>query len=402
MSITIWRRTALAAAILCASAAPAAAQQEEPVSRTIPGWTFTPGFILGGVYDSNVGLADAPASTGTTESDQLYVVAPFGRLDFQAPRTHFSSGYHGTLRRYADVRQLNGFDQRVDMSLRRLATRRLTFFLSDAFMHVPTTDEVELNGVPFSRTGTRTNNVEAGFTARLTQFTEWSTRYENVWVQFDRRPDAAAVVLTGGVVNGLRTDLSHRLNERLSLGAEYGIRLADLNQGTRALTFHDAGGTLKYVLGPGTRFYTAAGVSHLADHSIGLTRTGPYVRVGLSHAVVRATVGVGYERSFVPSFGFGGSNKSQELRGYVQMPISRSRLYVQGSAAWRRTDPFLEGELQLDTIWIRSTVGYSAARWLRLEGFHAYTRQDSIVVGGEIDRQRAGFQAVISQPMRIR
>ena len=52
--------------------------------------------------------------------------------------------------------------------------------------------------------------------------------------------------------------------------------------------------------------------------------------------------------------------------------------------------------------WLRSTVGYSAARWLRLEGFHAFTRQDSQVTGGEINRQRIGAQVVVSQPMRIR
>jgi hypothetical protein len=83
------------------------------------------------------------------------------------------------------------------------------------------------------------------------------------------------------------------------------------------------------------------------------------------------------------------------------MPLSKNRLYVQGSAAWRRSDPFVVNELQLDTIWIRSTLGYSAARWLRIEGFHAFTRQDSQVTGGEINRQRAGVQVVISQPMRI-
>jgi hypothetical protein len=104
---------------------------------------------------------------------------------------------------------------------------------------------------------------------------------------------------------------------------------------------------------------------------------------------------------YVPSFSFGGSTQSQELRGFVRMPFDKNRLYVQGSAAWRRNDPFIANELQLDTIWIRSTLGYSAARWLRLEGFHAFTRQDSIVTGGEINRHRLGVQAVVSQPVRI-
>jgi hypothetical protein len=105
---------------------------------------------------------------------------------------------------------------------------------------------------------------------------------------------------------------------------------------------------------------------------------------------------------FVPSFGFGGSSDSQELRGFVRMPINKNRMYVQTAAGWRRSDPFLIDELELDTLRFNTTFGYAALRWLRLEAFHAYTRQDSRVTGGEIDRQRVGAQIVISQPMRIR
>ncbi len=76
----------------------------------------------------------------------------------------------------------------------------------------------------------------------------------------------------------------------------------------------------------------------------------------------------------MPSFGFGGSNNSQELRGYVQMPL-RPGLYTQGSAAWRRMTPFETNALQLDTIWIRSTLGYAVARWARVELLHTFTRR---------------------------
>jgi hypothetical protein len=63
--------------------------------------------------------------------------------------------------------------------------------------------------------------------------------------------------------------------------------------------------------------------------------------------------------------------------------------------------PFEGESLQLDTIWIRSTVGYAPARWARIEVLYTFTRQDSIVTGGEVDRHRVGVQFVISQPMRI-
>jgi hypothetical protein len=111
-------------------------------------------------------------------------------------------------------------------------------------------------------------------------------------------------------------------------------------------------------------------------------------------------VGASYERQYVPSFGFGGSSNSQELRGYVVMPL-RPGLYTQGSAAWRRMTPFETNTLELDTIWIRSTLGYAAARWARVELLYTFTRQDSIVTGGEVNRHRVGVQFVISQPMRL-
>jgi hypothetical protein len=57
--------------------------------------------------------------------------------------------------------------------------------------------------------------------------------------------------------------------------------------------------------------------------------------------------------------------------------------------------------LPLDTTMIRSTLGYSAMRYLRIEAFHAFTRQDSRVAGGQVNRNRVGAQIVVSQPMRI-
>ena len=391
----------LTAALVLGLTASASAQDAQPTefdSWRVPGWTFIPGLTLGAIYDSNIGLATPPADTGRTEGDELMLAAPFGQLEYYGRRTEFSAGYRGFVRRYMDVDRLNSFDQRVYTSLRRLATKRVTFYLQNASTDVPTTDEVELNGVPFARTGARSNSFAGTMDARLSRYSDLSVRYENTWVDFDRDE----TFLTGGWVNGVRTELSRRLGEHTSLGGEYGIRFADLNDGTRELTFHDAGATFRHALGAHTTFSAAGGVSRLEDQLTGDTRTGPYVRTGVTHRGARTTVGASFERQFVPSFGFGGSNQSQEIRGFIQMPLTQNRTYVQGSAAWRRSDPFVENELKLDTVWLRSTLGYAVARWFRTELFYAYTRQDSQVTGGEIDRHRAGVQVVVSQPMRIR
>lgn len=396
-------RAAAAAAALAVGATAVSAQDAEFTSWRVPGWSFTPAITFGGLYDSNVALADAPADAGRTAGDRLLVFQPAGHLEFLSPRTEFGTGYRGHLRRYVDVRELNGFDQQGYLSLRRLVSRRLTFFLNNSYLSAPTTDEVELNGVPFERTGSRTNTASAGIEARLTRYTNLSTRYDNTWVDFDRREEGRPeTFLTGGWVNSWRTELSRQLGERVAVGAEYALRFADLNEGTRELTFQDAGGTLKFQLGPRTSLSLAGGASYLDDKLFDETRTGPYYRAGITHQAERATIGATFQRMFVPSFGFGGSSDSQELRAFVRMPVSRNRMYVQASGAWRRSDPFLETELELDTFLLRTTFGYSAARWLRVEAFHAYTRQDSKITGGEIDRQRVGAQVVISQPVRIR
>jgi hypothetical protein len=385
MHFAVFRRTLLVAALSFIGVAGASAQEQPAEFPTYlsPGLTFTPGVSLSGMWDSNVALA---APTGRAASDQLFVVQPFGQVQLVTPRTELVGGYTGYVRRYMDADALNGFDQRGFISLRRRATRRVTFSVTNEFADVPTTDETELNGLPFTRTGSK----------------------------FDR-DDAA---LNDGWINSLEGDLRRRLNERVSVGAEYGIRRADVDSGSRTIWFHDMGGLVSYALGPRTRLEVAGGYSFLNDSMserfddslpeqledtvLERDRRGLYGRAGVEHAVERATFGASFEKSFVPSFGFGGSSASQELRGFIQMPLNRNRLYLQTNALWRRTNPLELEELALDTIQSTNTVGYALVRWLRLEAFHVFTRQDSIVTGGEINRQRAGLQLVVSQPMRIR
>jgi hypothetical protein len=273
----------------------------------------------------------------------------------------------------------------------------VTLVAGDDYARVPTTDELEVNGVPFSRTGARRNSLSGQVDARLSKFTDLSVKYDNTWVRFDRTDS----LLTGGAVNGVTTRLSRRLRERVSAGAEYAFRYADLNEGTRQLTFQDVGATAQVGISGRTNASLGAGYSFLNDRSLHDSKTGPYLRAEITHGTEHATLGAGFERMFVPSFGFGGSSQSQQLRGFVRMPLDRNRMYLQGSASWRRTDPLIEKELPLDTAMLRSTLGYAATRYLRVEGFYAFTRQDSRIAGGKVNRQRIGAQVVISQPMRI-
>jgi hypothetical protein len=394
-------RAVVSAALITAAliTAPVAAQDRpsEFASWRVPGWSFTPGFTFGTVYDNNVALSTATAEAGRTDADSLFTMEPFGQLEFLNARTDFSAGYHGSLRRYTTVEELDSFDQRGSVSLKRLASRRVTIAIRNEYANVATTDEVQLNGVPFVRAGSRANNFSGGVDTRLSRLTTLAVRYENNWVDFDRED----VLLNGGVVNGGFAELTQRLNERVTLGGEYAIRFADVRQGTREITFQDVGGVVRYALGPQTTVSASAGMSFLDGNLTIDSRRGPYIRSLIEHEGRRATLGAGFDKKFVPSFGIGGSSRSQEVHGYVQMPITKNRTYYQGTFTWSRSEPLELNELRLDSLWHRSTVGYSWTRWLRLEGYYNYTRQDSVITGGELDRHRAGVQIVISQPVRI-
>jgi hypothetical protein len=389
---------ALASAVVLATAAKTFAQEPSEFQfAQIPGWSFTPGIIASSVFDSNVALAAELPTRPETTGDTLFLIEPSGQLEYHGLRTNFETGYRGYLRRYADLDELNGFDQRGYASLRHRATRHTTLFASETFMKVPSTDELELNGVVFARTGSRSNTVAAGADSRLTKYMDLNVRYDLTWVDFER----TNILLRSGFVHGVRTELARRLSDRAALGAEYSLRLANLDEGARNFLFQDVGATFRYDTGPRTVIYAAAGMGYLLDRTLHDTRTGPYVRGDITHHEQRATFGAGYQRMFVPTFGFGGSSTSQTVRAYVRMPVNRNRVYVQQSVSWLRSNPLIATTLALDSWWLHSTVGYAMARWLRAEGYYAYTRQDSRVPGGLVVRHRIGGQVVITRPMRI-
>src|SRR4029079_18363416 len=182
---------ASAALLLAAAVAAPAAAQSAPVapaefdSWRVPGWSFTPGVAIGTVYDTNVALS-GPDVNGQTASDKLFRLEPFGQLEFFSPRTQFSSGYRGELRRYFELSDLDGTDHRAYVSLRHRVNRRVSVYADESYTRLPTTDLLELNGLPFFRVGSRYNNIAGGVDARLTKSVDLSTHYEMSWVDFDR------------------------------------------------------------------------------------------------------------------------------------------------------------------------------------------------------------------------
>jgi hypothetical protein len=394
---------ALAAVCALGAALPAAAQQPSEVqSWAIPGWTFTPGVTIGTLFDSNVAIA-GPDVNGNTASDTMLQIEPFGQLEFRSARTTFSSGYHGSLYRYFDLHELNAADHRAYVEWREQLTRRVLLFVNENFQQVASTDRLQLNDLPFQRLGANHNAASGGVEARLTKTLDLAVRYENGWVKFERfEPNDPR---TGGIVHGARADLTHRFSERLSFGGTYNLRRSNMNQGTRQQMFYEAGGLLRYVVAHGTSLEVAAGLSHLNDINRDFSQNGSFVEGSLTHRAERATFGAEYDRDYKPSFGFGGPTQNDEVSGYIRMPLSRNRLYVQESASWLRARPFdpLDVlDVERRSTWINSTLGYALQRWVRLEGYWAFTRQDTRRAGGQINRNVIGAQVSISEPVRIR
>ena len=140
----------------------------------------------------------------------------------------------------------------------------------------------------------------------------------------------------------------------------------------------------------------AAGLAFLNDRSRGEKRQGPYLRADVTQNTERATIGAAFERTFVPSFGFGGSSQSQQVRGFVRMPLDRNRMYVRGVRVLA-PDESVPGQRVAARTRPRSArpLGYSATRHLRVEGVYAPTppghagrrRQGQPVAGRRPDRR---------------
>jgi hypothetical protein len=118
----------------------------------------------------------------------------------------------------------------------------------------------------------------------------------------------------------------------------------------------------------------------------------------------RSSFRFGYDRSFIPSFGFGGTVRSQELGvSYHTALFNSRRFYTNQSAMFRDNAPLIERpeSIKLRSFRTNSTFGWTAQRWARLEVFYSRMYQTRLRPGGRIDRNRFGIQIVTSKPMRM-
>ena len=383
--------------------APAAAAQssvtplELPASGTTPGgWSFTPAIDYALVWDSNVLMENVGS---TIVSEQVHVLKPRGTLGMIARRGSFSASYSGAFVQHPTLSSLNSYDQRVAVNGTRLLTRRTSIFAHYSALSSPTTELVELVGVPFSRVGSERQDVRAGIGTQLSRRTELRSSYRYQKIDFDQSLDELTL-LNGGYSHGGTLGLKHGLTQRWALTADYYLDRATFVSGSTFMVQNGWAG-LEYAIDADTRVFGSGGTSYLSAVDGRPARTGPALQVGVSRDVHPATLTAGYTRSFVPSYGFGGTSNNEELRVAVRMPFAQ-RWFTQSAVSFRRNEPLEQRDLALRSLWFHGSLGYLLTNWARVEGYTSGSRQSIARPDGRVNRYTFGVQVTAATTTRIR
>jgi hypothetical protein len=362
---------------------PLSAQSRAAQEQSTPaGWVFTPGIAVAETWDNNVLLATEGSESA---GDFLTAISPRAALGFRGRHSTFHLDYRGSYQLYQELTELNAFDQRMNADYSHRLTPRLSFVAKNSLSKSPTTDEVDIPGVVFRRQGVLMDDFRAGLEAQMNKRTTLNGAYTFQWLEFDDSNVLSPVVEAG---------------PRVTVGGEYEMRHATVDQ-VREFDVQNAMATVDWRLDERLTLSGGAGYSWLTTNRTDDQQSAPAFRISLSRSGARLAWNVGYRRSFLPSFGFGGTFENQEFEAGVYGPISR-RLTWSASAAVREADPLTTSELGLRSVWARSSVSYLATRWLRVEGFYVAVFQDSQRPGGEVNRSRAGIQVVTTTRTRIR
>ncbi len=364
-----------------------------------PGWTLTPTFTFSTSTDSNVTLV---SQGNPSTPDNLAAFAPSAEIGYLGPDTTFTAGYAGSANRYFTLTQLDTFDQRLYADWKQRVAAHWQLFAHQSAGWMPTTDTLLLNGLPFLRVGSRLETADGGVTVSLAKFTTLTAAYRFEWVGFDRS-NPLAVHLVGGHSNGSYGSVQQQLSPHLFIGGTYDIRRVLIGGGLQQFDIQNGEGTVEYRFSPALSVSGGFGIARISGGSL-LTqssRVGPAYHAGATYKIDRATAYGSYQRSYVPSFGIGGTIQNQEIDAGAMVPIAfRDRLVVGGLVAWRRNEPLALNALQLTSRWVNLYGGYSVAPWLRIQGFFGHSNQGSRL--GDVLRNQVGVQVVTFTPVRFK
>jgi hypothetical protein len=400
------RVIAVLGAIGLSTLAPVHAQERLGSAGPAPsyrgGWTFTPTVGFAEVYDDNISLFGVNTAEGQND-DYISSVFPSADLHYLGKHTRFGAQYTGSFLNYQTFTVLNRFDQRADIDMRRQETARLSWFARANGAMLPTTDAIELGGIPFRHTGATTLDGRGGATYVLSAHDSITSALNYQQVKFDRPADVTASLRGGNVIESM-TAWRHKVDSRLSVGSDYSYRRAQVTGDLETFNLHTAEGAIDYDLSESWTFSGAGGIVYLEPTGTTLSAADPAWRLSLNWHRRLTTFHVGYVHSFIPSFGFGGTVKNDELGAGFHTPLFGSRhFYTDQSAVYRDNEPLtnITEQLPLRSLRTYSIFGWTPQPWVRIEAFYARVQQTSRQVGGELFRNRVGFQIVTSKPMRV-
>jgi hypothetical protein len=388
--------TALAGVVLTASSALA----QEPAGRA--GWTFIPRFSFTETHDDNITLF----GHGTAEAkndDLITSYTPQAELTFRGRRTRVGSSYSGSLLTYRNFSLFNRWDQYAQVHLQRAETMRLGWSLQGSASMRPSTDAIDFDGIRFSATGAKMLTGRAGVSYQLGGRDSMSTAVDMQKIEFER-PGDLRPFLRGGRSAESFTTYRRRVNSRLAVGGSYSLRLASTAGENRHVTFQRGRAALDYQLSRAWTLNADGGIDYVMATTESPSQRAPGFSVSANRSEGSRRFYVGYQRRFLPSFGFGGAIQGQELGVSYSTPISASRrLYMDHGATLRDSRPLIEapGRLRLRSLRTTSVVGWAPQRWARIEAFYTRLHQTTLIPGGVIDRNRIGFQIVTSRPVRV-
>jgi hypothetical protein len=375
----------------------------EPTQSYGPGWTFTPTFGISETYDDNVSLFGRNFFEDRND-DMVTTYFPAADVHYSGKHSAFDTNYSGSFLSYRTLTALNRWDQRANLEFRRQETAHLKWFSRVNTAAMPSTDLIDLGGIPYRHTGATTFDARGGVVWVTGRRDSVSSTFNYQVLDFDTPLVDEANYLRGGHVAESITTWRHGLSPHLSVGADYSFRRALVTGDVDAFNIHAMAGAVDYELSPTWSFSGGAGIVYLQGTPLTDARTGPAARGALEWHRGLSAFHVGYMRSYIPSFGFGGTIQNEEVgAGYRTNVFGSRRWYLDNSAVFRNDTPLVSTGLQLPLRSLRtySILGWEAQRWVRIEGFYARVQQTSLRPGGELSRNRIGFQIVTSKPMRV-
>ena len=383
--------------VTVAAQVPAFVQLVEPSEPQNVGWIFTPSVATGGSWDNNLLLLDA---RDDVLGDYGIPISPALSLEYRGRRTTLAARYGTAFQFYREVTELNSSQHGVYVRLQHRATARVTVFVQEDFNQAPSTDVLNLAGVPFYRVGTRASSTRAGLAATVARDTVLDLAYNlgSVAFNFDER---AAIRFEGGYSHQGSVALTRAVSPRLSIGGRYELQRAILADGADQFNIQDGGLTSEYRATPLTTITASLGVSRLDAGLQHRSRVGPTVGASVSRRSRLATMTFAYHRAFLPSWGFGGTFQNEEWLFSARVPFARNRAYLDTRGALLNSDALDSGQPGLRSLFVGTALGYRATRWLNVEGYYDGARQDTDRPGGDRRRHIIGFRIVTTKAMKL-